>query len=60
MMGDECHSHVVSQLLIGIGIYNIGDSAHKNVKILIIILALELCHFIWMEFEDIEVKIFGY
>ena len=45
--------------MIEIGIENIGDGAHRDVNFLIIILALQLCHFILMELEDIGLEFFG-
>ena len=45
--------------MIEIGIENIGDSPHRDVNILIIILALQLCHFISMGLDDIGLKFFA-
>ena len=45
-------------LVIEIAIEKIGNSAHRNVKILDIILALNLFHFISMEFECMRLEIF--
>ena len=50
---------MLTPLVIENGIENTGDGAHRDVSILIIILALKLCHFICMEFEDIHLDFFA-
>ena len=44
---------MLTPLVIENGIENTGDGAHRDANILIIILALKLCHFICLELEDI-------
>ena len=59
-MRNEWLSPISSQLVVKIGIKNVGDSAHRDVNILINILALKLCNFISMGFDDIGLEFFVY